>query len=90
MVFFPDAYGIYRINPVSGKGFPSEGPGRSMHTPCAVPGNAAGRFQPRGDSEMGFNATVLEVILIAIVGGTIGFVMGLRLGAYLADASPAH
>jgi len=39
---------------------------------------------------MGFNATVLEVILIAIVGGTIGFVMGLRLGAYLADASPAH
>ena len=44
-----------------------------------------------GDPEMGFNATVIEVVLIALVGGTIGFVTGLRLGAYMADSkSPAE
>ena len=35
-----------------------------------------------------FHATVLEVLLIAGVGAYIGFLIGLRTGAYLAAKSP--
>jgi len=31
-----------------------------------------------------FHATTLEVVLIALVGGFIGFQIGLKTGAYLA------